>query len=388
MRNRFRSVFDKISLDSAEKNSIIENVVNNQRVEREGRHFWQTNAGGIVMGCAVLVVFVLINAAIFGGMNKGAATPMAPSGPEDYPEMEEFKPMEEPVHVFVVNNDEVLLEVWVDKAVLREDGMSLEGFIKEFMTMQGTWSEDAVIWIDGNSAEQESADTSDVEHEIPPEEEFKPMEEPVHVLAANSEGEFLEVWVDLAVLKTEGTGVEEFIKEYLLVKGLWSEDTIITIEEEKPESETTSVESDMDVLDIPKEEQEALFAQIAEQLPVKNAELTAVMAVRNDNMYQHNGIDMTSDDTTVYAILDGTVTDYGYTAAKGNYLVIDNGNGVMTEYAHLAESLVSAGDVLSAGMPVAVMGSTGMSTGTHLHWEMTVNGAFVNPLCYLAEHLK
>lgn len=254
MRNRFRSVFDKISLDSAEKNSIIENVVNNQRVEREGRHFWQTNAGGIVMGCAALVVFVLINAAIFGGMNKGAATPMAPSGPE---------------------------------------------------------------------------------------------EEPV------SEGETASI----------------------------QEETV-------SEVETTSVESDMDVLDIPKEEQEALFAQMAEQLPVKNAELTAVMAVRDDNMYQHNGIDMTSDDTTVYAILDGTVTDFGYTAAKGNYLVIDNGNGVMTEYAHLAESLVSAGDVLSAGMPVAVMGSTGMSTGIHLHWEMTVNGAFVNPLCYVAEHLK
>lgn len=406
MKNRFRRVFDKVSLDSAERNSIIENVVNNQRVEREGRHFWQTNAGGIVMGCAALVVFVLINAAIFGGMNKGAATPMAAPGPEDYPPEEEFRPMEEPKHVFVVNTDEVLLEAWIDVAVLKGNGTSLEGFIKEFMTMQGTWSEDAAIWIDGNSAEQESADTSDVKYEIPPEEEFKPMEEPVHVLVANSEREFLEVWVDLAVLKTEDTSVEEFIKEYLLVKELWSEDVTITIADEMPESETSAVQeetvsevettpaqetaadSDMDVLDITKEEQEALFAQTAQHLPVKNAVMTAIMAVRDDNKYQHNGIDLTSDDTTVYAILDGTVTDYGYTAQKGNYLVIDNGNGVVTEYAHLSESLVSVGDVLSAGTPAAVMGKTGMSTGIHLHWEMTVNGELVNPLCYVAEYLK
>lgn len=406
MRNRFRRVFDKVSLDSVERNSIIENVVNNQRVEREGRNFWQTNAGGIAMGCAALVVFVLINAAIFGGLNKETATPMAAPGPEDYPPEEEFRPMEEPKHVFVVNTDEVLLEAWIDVAVLKGNGTSLEGFIKEFMTMQGTWSEDAAIWIDGNSAEQESADTSDVKYEIPPEEEFKPMEEPVHVLVANSEREFLEVWVDLAVLKTEDTSVEEFIKEYLLVKELWSEDVTITIADETPESETSAVQeetvsevettpaqetaadSDMDVLDITKEEQEALFAQTAQHLPVKNAVMTAIMAVRDDNKYQHNGIDLTSDDTTVYAILDGTVTDYGYTAQKGNYLVIDNGNGVVTEYAHLSESLVSVGDVLSAGTPAAVMGKTGMSTGIHLHWEMTVNGELVNPLCYVAEYLK
>lgn len=281
MRNRFKRVFDKVSLDSAEKNSIIENVVNNQRVEREGRNFWQTNAGGIVMGCAALVVFVLINAALFGGINKGTATPMAPEGPG-----------------------------------------------------------------------------------------------------------------------------EESIKEYLLVTERSSEDVTITVAEETPESETsvvqeetgsevettsaeeTAADSDMDVFDITKEEQEALFAQTAQRLPVKNAVMTAIMAVRDDNKYQHNGIDLTSDDTTVYAILDGTVTDYGYTAAKGNYLVIDNGNGVVTEYAHLSESLVSVGDVLSAGTPAAVMGNSGMSTGTHLHWEMTVNGELVNPLCYVAEHLK
>lgn len=413
MRNRFRRVFDKVSLDSVERNSIIENVVNNQRVEREGRNFWQTNAGGIAMGCAALVVFVLINAAIFGGLNKGTATPMAAPGPEDFPPEEEFKPMEKPRHVFAANADELLLEMWVDLAVLKEEGTSLEGFIEEFMTMQGTWSEDVVIWIEGNNAEQGSA-------EIPPEEEleFKPMGEPVHVLIANSEGEFLEMWVDLAVLKEEGKSLERYIKEYLLVMKLWSEDVTFTIVDETPESETSAVQeetvsevettptqetvseveptpaeptaadSDMDVLDITKEEQEALFAQTAQHLPVKNAVMTAIMAVRDDNKYQHNGIDLTSDDTTVYAILDGTVTDCGYTAGKGNYLVIDNGNGVVTEYAHLSESLVSVGDVLSAGTPAAVMGKTGMSTGIHLHWEMTVNGELVNPLCYVAEYLK
>ncbi len=124
MKNRFRRVFDKVSLDSAERNSIIENVVNNQRVEREGRHFWQTNAGGIVMGCAALVVFVLINAAIFGGMNKGAATPMAPSDLEwadsmDFPPNAVPEPHES-VHIIVsagVHDANHWGEVYLDMAV-------------------------------------------------------------------------------------------------------------------------------------------------------------------------------------------------------------------------------------------------------------------------------
>ena len=300
------------------------------------------------------------------------------------------------MHVLASDNGDIILEACVDLAVLKATDQSLEEFIKEFLVMQGTWSEDVMIAIKKGAAEQNpvEAASNDAQLEILPEESFKPMEEPVHVFISNTGGEFLEMWVDLAVLKETNQNLEWFIKEFLTMQGLWSEDVVITIVEETvPEVETTPVDptevvSDMDILDMPQDEQEALFMQTAEYLPVKNAVMTAIMAVRNDNMYQHNGIDLTSDDTTVYTIMDGTVMDYGFTAAKGNYLVIDNGNGVVTEYAHLSESLVSVGDAVSAGTPVAVMGSTGMSTGTHLHWEMTVNGELVNPLQYVAEYLK
>lgn len=67
----------------------------------------------------------------------------------------------------------------------------------------------------------------------------------------------------------------------------------------------------------------------------------------------------------------------------GNYCIIDHGNGVTTLYAHARNIYVAAGDSVSAGQAIGEVGSTGTSTGAHLHFEVRVNGTAQNPLSYL-----
>jgi murein DD-endopeptidase MepM/ murein hydrolase activator NlpD len=105
----------------------------------------------------------------------------------------------------------------------------------------------------------------------------------------------------------------------------------------------------------------------------------------------HTGIDLPgSTGTTIYAAAGGTVervaTD-GYNGGYGNYILISHDGGFRTRYAHLSAVLVSAGQPVSRGDNIARMGSTGNSTGPHLHFEVLANncvyGCDVNPLQYL-----
>ena len=67
----------------------------------------------------------------------------------------------------------------------------------------------------------------------------------------------------------------------------------------------------------------------------------------------------------------------------GNYVVIDHGNGVSTLYGHCTSVYVSNGQTVSAGEAIGTVGSTGTSTGSHLHFEVRINGERVNPVNYL-----
>ncbi|MDY6314532.1 MAG: M23 family metallopeptidase, partial [Clostridia bacterium] len=67
----------------------------------------------------------------------------------------------------------------------------------------------------------------------------------------------------------------------------------------------------------------------------------------------------------------------------GNYVVIDHGGGIYTLYAHASSLSVSSGEVVSAGQHIANVGSTGWSTGPHLHFEVRVNGTCVDPAGYV-----
>ena len=98
----------------------------------------------------------------------------------------------------------------------------------------------------------------------------------------------------------------------------------------------------------------------------------------------HRGIDIARPSNyTLKAADNGVVTFAGWDGTYGNKVVIDHNNGYETVYAHLSSIGVSVGQVVAQGSKIGVMGSTGNSTGTHLHFEVLQNGALVNPLAVL-----
>jgi murein DD-endopeptidase MepM/ murein hydrolase activator NlpD len=98
----------------------------------------------------------------------------------------------------------------------------------------------------------------------------------------------------------------------------------------------------------------------------------------------HEGLDIAgSSGTPIAAAATGTVISAGWSGGYGQLVVLDHGNGLSTAYAHLSSISVSAGQTVPQGSAVGGMGTTGSSTGVHLHFEVRVNGAAVDPLGYL-----
>lgn len=98
----------------------------------------------------------------------------------------------------------------------------------------------------------------------------------------------------------------------------------------------------------------------------------------------HKGIDIgASSGSAIVAAASGRVTTSAYSSSAGNYVVISHGNGISTVYMHASARYVSEGDVVSKGQTIAAVGSTGFSTGPHLHFGVIVNGSYVNPLGYV-----
>lgn len=99
----------------------------------------------------------------------------------------------------------------------------------------------------------------------------------------------------------------------------------------------------------------------------------------------HKGLDIaTSTGTPISAAAGGTVSYAGWNSTGyGNFVLIDHGNGVQTGYAHCSALYVSVGQYVSQGQTIAAVGSTGNSTGPHLHLEVRINGVCQNPQNYL-----
>lgn len=99
----------------------------------------------------------------------------------------------------------------------------------------------------------------------------------------------------------------------------------------------------------------------------------------------HPGMDIANDlGTPIVATADGVVEYAGWNSGGyGNMVDIDHGNGIMTRYGHASQVVVSTGQRVSRGQVIALMGSTGFSTGPHVHYEVHVNGQRVNPINYL-----
>lgn len=102
----------------------------------------------------------------------------------------------------------------------------------------------------------------------------------------------------------------------------------------------------------------------------------------------HNGLDIANVvNTPIYATAYGTVQLADWQAGYGRLIIIDHGRGYKTYYGHLRQFMVKSGDKVKRGQLIGLMGDTGSSTGTHVHYEITLNDHDVNPAHYLKQSL-
>ncbi len=127
---------------------------------------------------------------------------------------------------------------------------------------------------------------------------------------------------------------------------------------------------------------------VPSRMPVEGVQLTSGYGMRNHPILrqrrQHNGVDLAAPrGTPVYATADGRVGRAQYFGSYGNYVQIEHGGELQTRYAHLSSYTVSAGDTVRKGDLIGYIGSTGRSTGPHLHYEVRVDGEAVDPIPYM-----
>lgn len=128
---------------------------------------------------------------------------------------------------------------------------------------------------------------------------------------------------------------------------------------------------------------------VPSEKPVRTAAFTSGYGVRSDPFQgrsaMHAGIDLAGPvGTPIYATADGVVTTAGYNSGGyGNLIKIDHGRGIETRYGHLSSLSVREGARVKRGDVIGRMGSTGRSTGSHLHYEVRVDGKAVNPIPFM-----
>lgn len=131
---------------------------------------------------------------------------------------------------------------------------------------------------------------------------------------------------------------------------------------------------------------------VPSRMPVEGVRLTSGFGMRNHPILrqrsQHNGIDLAAPTgTPVYATADGQVGKAQYWGSYGNYVQIEHGGEMQTRYAHLSSYTVASGDAVRKGDLIGYVGSTGRSTGPHLHYEVRLAGEAVNPMPYMLADL-
>jgi murein DD-endopeptidase MepM/ murein hydrolase activator NlpD len=122
--------------------------------------------------------------------------------------------------------------------------------------------------------------------------------------------------------------------------------------------------------------------------PVDSMNFTSNFGVRSDpfngHRAMHAGVDIPGvHGSNIYATADGVVNRAEWVNGYGNLVELDHGRGIMTRYGHLSAFVVAPGTHVKRGQLIARMGSTGRSTGTHLHYEVRIDGSAVNPVPFL-----
>jgi murein DD-endopeptidase MepM/ murein hydrolase activator NlpD len=122
--------------------------------------------------------------------------------------------------------------------------------------------------------------------------------------------------------------------------------------------------------------------------PVAKLSFTSNFGIRSDpfrgSAAMHAGVDIPGPvGTPIYATADGIIDHADRLGGYGNMVEIDHGKGIATRYGHLSKILVANGTRVTRGQLIALMGSTGRSTGPHLHYEVRIDGHAVNPVPFL-----
>ncbi len=136
-------------------------------------------------------------------------------------------------------------------------------------------------------------------------------------------------------------------------------------------------------------ERSRLFAALPSAWPVPGGRITSNFGMRlhpiSGTFQMHKGVDICAErGTAIRATAPGAAIFAGRRSGYGNTLIIDHGYGITTLYGHCQKLLVGRGEEIKKGQKVALVGSTGRSTGPHLHFEVRVKGVPVDPLQYLS----
>lgn len=129
---------------------------------------------------------------------------------------------------------------------------------------------------------------------------------------------------------------------------------------------------------------------VPSRMPLEGAALTSGFGMRTHPVLggrrAHSGIDLAAPTgTPVYATADGVISRADWYSSYGLYISVEHGASMQTRYAHLSRLAVAAGDTVKKGDLIGYVGSTGRSTGPHLHYEVRVDGLAVNPIPYMVE---
>ncbi len=157
--------------------------------------------------------------------------------------------------------------------------------------------------------------------------------------------------------------------------------TVIEEETEKAAGETTTQTGE-------KADFSPVFLTVNFQNPIKEGNITSHFGYRispiTEEYSLHSGLDIAAPkNTEIYSAYDGTVIKAEYNEINGNYIVIKHSDTLKTTYNHCNKLLVREGEKVKKGEKIALVGETGWATGNHLHFEVILNGKYINPLWVL-----
>ena len=192
-------------------------------------------------------------------------------------------------------------------------------------------------------------------------------EEVVNQIKSEYDGNGLEL--NLAVTEIYTENLEELKIDNVQVAESSMEDEVEQLIEEKEAEEALAIINGINLSVLP----------VSGRITSRFGDVSSIRS-----SVPHTGLDIAcTTGTDIGVVADGKVIFAGWSGDYGNLVKIDHGNGVQTWYAHCSKIYVSKGDEVSSGDVISAVGSTGNSTGPHLHFEIRINGVAVNPQNYI-----